>query len=181
MADKVVFLDRDGTINVDKGYLDNPDDLELLPGAGPAVAMLNNAGYKVVVISNQSGISRGMYTEETVNAIHIRLKELLASCGAKLDGIFYCPHQPADKCSCRKPKTGLADIAIKQLKLKPSWADSWMIGDKISDVELGQALGCRSILLGVNPSGEYDSFCDRNYIIFNDLLAAAEHILKGEC
>jgi histidinol-phosphate phosphatase family protein len=141
----VVFLDRDGTLNRDDGYLADPDGLVLLPGAAEAVAALNAAGVKAVVVTNQSGVGRGLITEEALARIHERLRGLLAAGGAVLDGIFVCPHQPEHGCACRKPGTELALRAARDLGVDP--ARSAMIGDKPADVALAHRLGGRSVLV----------------------------------
>jgi len=101
-----VFLDRDGTINEEVGYLDDPDRLRLILGAAEAIRLLNEAGILAIVVSNQAGVGRGYFSAATVEAIHVRLAEQLAKRGARLDGIYYCPHHPSEGCGCRKPKIG---------------------------------------------------------------------------
>jgi D-glycero-D-manno-heptose 1,7-bisphosphate phosphatase len=162
--DRIVYLDRDGTINIDYGYISSPEEVVLIAGAGEAIAQLNNHGYKVIVITNQSGVARGIYSEETVNDIHIKLTELLKPYNAKIDGYYFCPHHPsegADKryikiCDCRKPAIGLVTRAMSELNLSPIWDYSWMIGDKLSDIALGVRLGCHSIIVrtGLNEVDE---------------------------
>jgi D-glycero-D-manno-heptose 1,7-bisphosphate phosphatase len=149
---RAVFLDRDGTINKEVGYLDDPERFELLPGAGRAIARLNRAGLPVVVVSNQSGVARGYFSIDILTAIDWKMADLLARDGASLEGVYYCPHHPEaelleyrQECTCRKPKPGLIQMASDDLDLSP--ADSFVIGDKLADVQAGQALGARSILL----------------------------------
>lgn len=143
---EVVFLDRDGTLNRDDGgYLADPDGLVLLPGAAEAVAALNAAGVKAVVVTNQSGVGRGLITEEALARIHERLRGLLAAGGAVLDGIAVCPHRPEHGCACRKPGTELALRAARDLGVDP--ARSAMIGDKPADVALAHRLGGRAVLV----------------------------------
>jgi D-glycero-D-manno-heptose 1,7-bisphosphate phosphatase len=147
-----VFLDRDGTVNVDVEYLSDPDELVLLPGAGAAIAALNRAGYDVVVITNQSGIARGMLDEERLTAIHARLVELLAREGAHVDAIRYCPHHPTEgrppyraDCDCRKPLPGMIVSAARELSSDLS--RSWVVGDSMRDLQAGAALGVPGILV----------------------------------
>lgn len=141
-----VFLDRDGTINVDTGYVSNPDTLELIPGAGRAIRRLNDAGVKVVVVSNQSGVGRGMFTASDVEAVNARLALLLRlDAGARLDAIYYCPHHPDDKCPCRKPLTLLATRAADEHCLDLSRA--YIIGDKASDMGMGRNLNIKAALV----------------------------------
>ncbi len=153
-----VFLDRDGTINVDTGYVSSPGDVRLLPGAGEAVARLNRAGRRVIVVSNQSGLARGMFDERTLEKIHDRLRELLAAEGARLDAIYVCPHLAEGAaaarygidCDCRKPADGLLRRAAEQWGV--DLAASWMVGDSERDVEAGRRAGCRTIRLGERSS-----------------------------
>jgi len=142
----VVFLDRDGTLNRDdEGYLADPDRVVLLPGATEAVRSLNAAGIKAVVVTNQSGIGRGLISLEDLARIHERLIALLAAGGAMLDGIFVCPHRPEHGCACRKPGTELALRAARDLGVDP--ARSAMIGDQAADVALAHRLGGRAVLV----------------------------------
>jgi D-glycero-D-manno-heptose 1,7-bisphosphate phosphatase len=146
-----LFLDRDGTLNADTGYVDRPERVELLPGAAAAVARARALGYLVVVISNQSGVGRGLFGPEAVEQVNARLDELLlqADPDARMDAVYTCPHAPpADGepgCGCRKPAPGLILKAIRTHHIDP--ARSWMIGDKPSDVEAGRAAGTRTVLL----------------------------------
>ncbi len=149
---RAVFLDRDGTINREAGYVDHPDRFELLPKVGPAVSRLNQAGLSVVVVSNQSGVGRGLFSLECLNDVDMKMKELLARDGASLDGIYYCLHHPEAKvskyrkiCECRKPNPGLLQKASNDLNLDPT--RSFMVGDKALDLKAGWALGTRSILI----------------------------------
>jgi D-glycero-D-manno-heptose 1,7-bisphosphate phosphatase len=147
-----VFLDRDGTINEEVGYLDRPEKLRLIPGAAGAIRLLNAGGFRTVVVTNQSGIARGFFDEATVAAIHARLAELLRAEGASLDGFYFCPHHPtAGKgdylrtCGCRKPEPGLLLRALEELRLAPQ--RSFMIGDTLKDIEAGTRAGVRGILV----------------------------------
>ena len=149
---RAVFLDRDGTVNEEVGYLSDLGQLRLLPDAGAAVRRLNEAGFAVVLVTNQSGVARGYFTESFVNDTHDLLTRMLAAEGARLDGIYYCPHHPkagnsplTTACDCRKPATGLLDRAARDLHI--DLRGSYMVGDKWSDVELGQRAGCRAILV----------------------------------
>lgn len=149
---RAVFLDRDGTLVRETHYLTDPSRLALLPGAGRAVAKLNAAGFAVVVVTNQSGVARGLSTEDRVRQIHAKLIGLTARHGARLDGIYFCPHHPEGSvqayrkvCSCRKPGTGLFVRARDELAL--NLAGSYHIGDKRSDVEAAARAGLVSILV----------------------------------
>ena len=145
MKKPVVFLDRDGTINEEVGYLRQPEDLKLLPRAAEGLRLLKEAGLALVVLTNQSGIARGYFDEETLARVHERLNELLAAQGVELDGLYYCPHHPDEGCSCRKPKTGLAERAAEELGLDLKRA--FVVGDRDVDVALGKNLGATSVLV----------------------------------
>ncbi len=188
MAEKrAVFLDRDGTINRESDYVDRPDRFELLPKAGPAIARLNRAGLSVVVVSNQSGVGRGLISLESLDDVDIKMKELLARDGASLDGIYYCPHHPEAKvlkyrkiCGCRKPKPGLLQQASSDLNLDP--ARSFMVGDRVRDLKAGWASGTRSILVlsgyGASELNEImDNKRDMPDHVARDLAGAADWIL----
>lgn len=149
---RAVFFDRDGTVNVEVGYLSNLNQLRLIPGAGEAIRRLNEAGLKVVLVTNQSGIARGYFSESFVRETHVLLEQMLRKEGAVIDGIYYCPHHPKAgnshytmACDCRKPGTGLIDRAARELGIDVK--QSFVVGDKWSDVELGQRAGARSILV----------------------------------
>jgi len=149
---RAVFLDRDGTVNEEVGYLRNLADLRLIAGAGAAIRRLNNAGLKVVLVTNQSGVARGYFPESLVLEVHERLARMLQEEGARIDAIYYCPHHPTAgnsgytiACDCRKPGTGLIDRAARDLDIDVK--KSYVVGDKWSDVELGQRAGARSILV----------------------------------
>lgn len=150
-----VFLDRDGVLVHDPGYLRAPDQLRLLPGVAGALRSLRSAGWLVVVVTNQSGVARGFFSEAQLGEINARLRELLAADGAGFDALYYCPHHLEGiveryraACECRKPKPGLLLVAGRELNL--DLAASWMVGDQFSDVGAGKAAGCRTILVG-NP------------------------------
>jgi histidinol-phosphate phosphatase family protein len=141
---RALFLDRDGTLIVDVGYPRSADDVQLIPGAAEALRTLQNR-YALVVISNQSGIARGIITPEQAAAVHDRFTQLFAAEGVQFTGSYYCPHGPDDGCRCRKPAPGLLLDAARDLDL--DLAASVMIGDKPSDLEAGRAAGCRASLL----------------------------------
>ena len=145
MLQRAVFLDRDGTIARDVPYCRHVDDFVILPGVPEAVRLLNECAFKVVVITNQSGISRGYFTEETLSLIHRKMKEELKKHGASVDAIYYCPHHPDDDCECRKPKPGLLLHAAEDMGI--SLRLSYMIGDDRKDTEAGREAGCRTVWL----------------------------------
>jgi D-glycero-D-manno-heptose 1,7-bisphosphate phosphatase len=152
MSNKAIFLDRDDTIIEDPGYINSPDQVKLLQFASSAVADFRKMGYKLIVISNQSGVARGIITEQALGQIHERLKQLLAEQNAYLDRIYYCPYHPdgviqkyRKDSDWRKPKPGMLLAAAKEMNLNMS--DSWMIGNTYQDVAAGKAAGCRTILI----------------------------------
>jgi D-glycero-D-manno-heptose 1,7-bisphosphate phosphatase len=147
-----VFLDRDGVVIEDSHYVNSIDRVRLLPGSAEAIASLNRARWPVVIVTNQAGIARGIFSIETMNAIHGHLTDLLRGYGARLDGIYFCPHHSAGEvaeyrrdCDCRKPKPGMLFLAARELGI--DLVRSWMIGDKLSDLEAGSAAGCRTVLV----------------------------------
>ena len=144
-SQRCVFLDRDGTVIAEKHYLRDPAGVELLPGAAAGLRRLRDLGYRLVILTNQSGVGRGYFRQEDVDAVHARLGALLADEGVRLDGIYCCPHRPKDRCACRKPATGLVERACAELGLDPR--TSIMIGDKASDIELGARCGMKTILV----------------------------------
>lgn len=147
---QAVFIDRDDTICKDVGYCRRPDDMELLPGSAEGIKSFNEKGFKVVVITNQSGIARGYFNEETLARIHEKMKNDLHRSGAYIDAIYCCPHHPEDGCSCRKPEPELGRRAIRDLDIDP--AGSFVIGDRLKDILFGKSLGAKSILIS-NPKG----------------------------
>ena len=142
---RFVVLDRDGTIIVEKNYLSEPDQVELLPGVVNGLQKLVDIGLGLVVVTNQSGIGRGFFTESKLKQINQRMTNLLSEHGIVLDGIYHCPHTPQDDCQCRKPRTGLLDMAAKENGFDP--AACFVVGDKESDIELGKRAGATTILV----------------------------------
>ena len=184
---RAIFLDRDGTMNVSKGFISNADDLELIPGTIEAIKAINKSGALAIVITNQPVIARGECSFEELHNIHNKLKTLLGEKGAFVDDIFYCPHHP-DKgfegevpelkfdCECRKPKTGMIDEAVKKYNIDLS--KSYMVGDSTMDLELARNAGVKSVLVDTGfagDDGKYDRSCD---IEAKDLLDAIEKIIK---
>jgi heptosyltransferase-2 len=140
-----VFLDRDGTLNYNPGYLKVAAELKLLAGVGPALARLKGAGAKLVVVTNQSGVGRGIITLKDLEAIHARLEGILEQEGAALDAIYFCPHHPDDGCRCRKPNVGMVERAASELQL--NLRRSYLIGDHARDIQLAHRVGAKAILL----------------------------------
>lgn len=174
------FLDRDGTLVEDSGYLHRPEDVRLLPGAARAVRRLNAAGYAVVVVTNQSGIARGLYDAAAYEAVQRRLVDLLAAAGARLDGAYYCPHHPdhTGPCACRKPGVRLFEEAAAALGI--DLRRSWFVGDKASDVAPARTLGGKGILVrtGEGPAHAAAAQADGAAVVA-DLAAATDHILSA--
>lgn len=175
-----VFFDRDDTIIKDMIYLDNPADIEILPGASEAIHILNEKAIPAIIITNQSGIARGFFDEETLHEIHLELMSRLASMGAAVDAVYYCPHHPegtVDKyrmeCSCRKPEPGLLLQAAEDFCL--DLASCYMVGDKPIDVETIHRVGGKGILLEKGPHGDTKNIPD---FIARDLAEAVQWILE---
>jgi D-glycero-D-manno-heptose 1,7-bisphosphate phosphatase len=147
-ADKVVILDRDGTLVIDRGYLDDPEGLEFEAGAAEGLKWLYSHGYRLVVITNQSGVGRGLFTLERLEEMNARLNVMVNHVGARLEGIYYCPHAPDSGCVCRKPALGLLTRAAADLGFSP--ASSIMIGDRESDIEFGHRAGATTILIAAS-------------------------------
>ncbi len=149
---KAVFLDRDGVINhkASEGeYVTRWEDFHFLPGVADGIALLNRAGWSVIVISNQRCVAKGLLSIEELETIHRRMSEELFAAGAKLDGIYYCPHEKEFACDCRKPAPGMLLTAAKEHQI--DLRSSWMIGDSETDVEAGKRAGCRTARLVANP------------------------------
>ena len=182
-----IFLDRDGTMNVSKGFISKADDLELIPGSIEAIKAINKSGALAIVITNQPVIARGECSFEELHNIHNKLKTLLGEKGAFVDDIFYCPHHP-DKgfegevpelkfdCECRKPKTGMIEEAVKKYNIDLS--KSYMVGDSTMDLETARNAGIKSVLVDTGfagNDGKYDRSCD---IEAKNLFDAVEKIIK---
>ena len=151
-ARRAVFLDRDGTIIEEVGYLDRAERVELYPWSIDAIRAFNRAGLAVVMVTNQSGIARGFFTEAVVDEVHRHMAEILAEGGAHIDAYYYCPHHPdgkvagyAQACDCRKPGRGLVDRAVREFGVDP--ARSFVVGDRWIDVALGRAIGAGAVLV----------------------------------
>ncbi len=149
---RAVFLDRDGTINEEMGYINHVDRFQLLPRTAKAIRLINDSGLKAVVVTNQSGVARGMFPESLVGEVHRKMENLLRADGAHVDGIYYCPHHPdfgppeyRRRCQCRKPATGMIERACNDLGMDPT--RSYMIGDRIIDVDFGHKIGTKGILV----------------------------------
>jgi len=189
---KAIFIDRDGTVNEEVGYLNHIDRFKLLPRTTDAVRLINRSLFKAVLITNQAGVAKGYFPEELVIKIHEKLKALLEEEGSHLDGIYYCPHHPEGvvekyriRCSCRKPEPGLLLKAASDLDI--ALARSYLIGDKISDVQMARSVGAKGILVLTGYGrGEVENFskewgdAEKPDYIAEDLFDAVEWILDIE-
>jgi D-glycero-D-manno-heptose 1,7-bisphosphate phosphatase len=184
---KAVFLDRDGTINREADYLRRVEDLRLLPGAAGAIRLLKEMGFLVVVISNQSGIARGLLTPAGLEAVQGELCRRLERRGASIDAFYHCPHLPgapvreyAVECRCRKPQTGLFEKAAADLGI--DFSRSWAIGDRMRDISGPVKLGCRGILVltgyGKEELKNRGEWAREPDFVEKNLIAAAERIAK---
>jgi D-glycero-D-manno-heptose 1,7-bisphosphate phosphatase len=148
---KLVILDRDGVINLDSvAYIKSPAEWQPIEGSLEAIAALNQAGLKVCVATNQSGVARGYFDLATLAAIHDKMITALAAVGAQVDAIFFCPHGPDENCLCRKPKPGLYQQALNYFKVEP--AEAIVIGDSLRDIEAAQAIVCPAIMVESNKA-----------------------------
>ena len=171
-----LFLDRDGVVVVDRGYLSDPDQVELLPGVADTMIAATAAGYLLIGVSNQSGLGRGLFTPGDLERVMVRIDLLLEKAGTGFDGFYYCPHAPGDGCECRKPAAGLFEEAAKSCRWEPE--GSWVVGDKSSDVAFGRNRGLGSVLVrtgyGADQEGEVKrQWADDPRVLFADDLAAA--------
>lgn len=183
---QAVFLDRDGTLIEEVGYLDRPERVALYPWSIDAIRAFNRAGVRVVLVSNQSGVARGFFTEDVVRAVHDHLAALLGAGHAYIDAYYYCPHHPdgkvaeyARKCDCRKPGPGLVERAQRELGVDP--ARSFTVGDRWLDIGLARTVGARGILVrtgyGVTEEGRPPDGLAADAVVDN-LIGAASWILK---
>jgi D-glycero-D-manno-heptose 1,7-bisphosphate phosphatase len=176
-AQPVAFLDRDGVLNVDSGYVHRPDELEWIDDAPAAVRLLNEAGFVVVVVTNQSGVARGIYDEAMVRRLHEHMQRVLAERGARIDAFYYCPHHPDGKvaqyalrCNCRKPGTGMLDQAAKDWPVDR--ARSFLIGDKDVDMQAADTFGIKGVMFDWRK----DSLVD---LVRNTVNSAADRRIRA--
>lgn len=170
----IVILDRDGTLVVDRHYLADPAGLEFLPGAAQGLRALHEQGHRLVVITNQSGIGRGLLTLAQLEAIHERFRHMMREAGAPLEAIYYCPHAPEADCACRKPRSELFWRAAADLGFEPS--EAVVIGDKSSDVEFGRRVGAKTILIAAQPGSAIAGEGAKSDYVASDLVQAADWI-----
>ena len=181
MENKAVFIDRDGTINVNVGYIDHPDDFQMYPGVIEGIKLLKKNGYKIIIVTNQSGIGRGYFVKKNLDDIHHKMNHELSENGTTVDAIYYCPHHPDDQCNCRKPKTGLLEQAVKDLNIDIK--ESFIIGDRMLDMEAGDKIGCNTVLVPENKekvSLEMKKSLVKPDCICDDFLSGVQWILNHE-
>lgn len=143
---KLVVLDRDGVINLDSdAFIKSPDEWVAIPGSLEAIARLNQAGYRVAIASNQSGIGRGLFDMAALNAMHAKMHRQLAAVGGRVDAVFFCPHTAEDHCECRKPKPGMLKMIAERFEIEPK--ETATVGDALRDLQAGAALGFRTHLV----------------------------------
>ncbi len=181
MSERAIFFDRDGTINVEKEYIYDPGEVELIPGALEALQLASKAGFRLFVVSNQSGIARGLATETDVCRVNERLQELVGAGGVNFDGIYFCPHLPtiSGHCNCRKPRRGMVDKALETFDLDLS--NSFVVGDRMLDIGLAHSVGATGIMVrtgyGAIESKQLPAGGGPHHIV-DDILAAVKLILK---
>jgi D-glycero-D-manno-heptose 1,7-bisphosphate phosphatase len=178
---KLVILDRDGVINEDSDdYIKSPEEWKPIPGSLEAIARLNHFGFKVVIATNQSGLSRGLFTIDDLNAIHQKMRIELDRVGGQIEGIYFCPHGPDDGCSCRKPKIGLFKQISRRLSIDIEGVS--VVGDSLRDLEAGSHAGCRPMLVltgkGLRTLHASEAALS-DTPVFPDLAAAAEAIINS--
>jgi histidinol-phosphate phosphatase family protein len=173
-----VFIDKDGTLVRDVPYNIDPCRVQLAPGAGAALRRMKNAGYKMIVISNQPGIALKLFRERDLVLVNQRIQDLLSSYEVEIDAFYYCPHEPGDHCECRKPRPGMILQAAREQGVKTGM--SWMIGDILNDVEAGNRAGCRTVHLDNGNETEWVKGDYRQPAwTVSDLPAAAEVICSS--
>jgi D-glycero-D-manno-heptose 1,7-bisphosphate phosphatase len=180
---RAVFLDRDGTINVERKFLHRPEEFQFIPGAAQAIRLLKEAGFRVIVVTNQSGIARGYFDESAVNRLHGYLDRELLRFGATIDAYYFCPHHPdysidgnGKACGCRKPLPGMLLKAAADFSL--DLPASFIIGDKLADVQAGLNAGCRPLMVKTGYGSEEAAKLPTGVIVYDDLPAAVRAILE---
>ena len=177
---KLIILDRDGVINRDSdAFIKSPDEWIPLPGSLEAIARLNQAGYRVAVATNQSGVARGLFSMLTLNAIHQKLHAAAQQIGADVDAIFFCPHAAADNCDCRKPKAGMLRAIGKRFDVNLKGVP--VVGDSLRDLQSGYVLGCTPylVLTGKGEKTKEKGGLPPGTLIFKDLATVVDHLLKA--
>lgn len=175
---KLVILDRDGVINFDSAqFIKSPEEWKPIPGSLEAIARLNQAGYRVVLATNQSGVGRGLFDMATLNAIHEKMYKLLSQYGGRIDALFYCPHAADSKCACRKPNSGMFEEIANRFNVDLKGVPA--IGDSLRDLQAGAAMGCVPILVrtGKGEKTLEAGNLPENTLVFADLSEAVKHLL----
>lgn len=179
MPTKLVILDRDGVINFDSAqFIKNPAEWKAIPGSLEAIARLNQAGYRVVVATNQSGVGRGLFDMDTLTAIHEKMHKELAEVGARVDAIFYCPHTADSRCDCRKPKPGMFQQIASRFNVDLTGVPT--VGDSLRDLQAGTSAGCKPylVLTGKGEKTHADGNLPDGTQIFADLAAVVDCLLQ---
>ena len=178
---KTIILDRDGVINIDSAlYIKSPAEWKPIEGSLEAIARLNQAGYRILVATNQSGIGRGLFDMDTLNAMHEKMHKALAAVGGRIDAIFYCPHTSEDHCDCRKPNPGMYERIAQVYNMDLTGVPT--IGDSLRDLQAGSAAGCAPILVrtGKGTKTEAEGNLPANTPIYDDLAQAVEALLTQD-
>ena len=185
MANKAVFLDRDGTINVDVGYAHKLEELKIISGVIEGLKELQELDYKLIIVTNQAGIGRGYYTKEDYHDFQLKLRQELNKQGIFITEEYFCPHHPEKgigeykkNCNCRKPKTGMLEQASNDFNI--DLTQSWLIGDKPGDIQAGNSAGCKTILVKTGKAGEDRHFSIAPTFTAYNLLEAADYIIKED-
>lgn len=178
---KLLILDRDGVINEDSDhYIKSPDEWIPLPGSIEAIAAFSQAGYLVTVASNQSGLARGLFSEIDLANMHQKMSALVEALGGRIDGVFYCPHLPADGCACRKPGTGLLEAIAREFDI--SLQGATFVGDSDKDIQAARAVGAQAILVRSGKGAATETAMSAEELagvgVFDDLAAVAEQLLR---
>ncbi len=180
---RAVFLDRDGTINIEREFLHRPEEFQFIPGAAQAIRLLKQAGFRVIVVTNQSGIARGYYDEAAVNRLHKYMDGELARFGASIDAYYFCPHHPeydiddnGKTCKCRKPQAGMLLKAAADFSLDLS--ASFIIGDKLADVQAGLNAGCIPLMVRTGYGTVESNKLPADVPVYEDLLSAVRAIVN---
>lgn len=173
MKNKAIFLDRDGTINVDIGYTHKIEDLKIIPEVIEGLKMLGETDYKLIIVTNQSGIGRGHYTEEDYHKFREEIQKRLRKEKINIDAEYFCSHNPNENCNCRKPKIGMLEKATKDFNI--DLTKSWMIGDNLSDIQAGKNAGCKTIHILTQENNKIISEAD---FVADNFLVAADYILS---
>ncbi|MEO8806578.1 MAG: D-glycero-beta-D-manno-heptose 1,7-bisphosphate 7-phosphatase [Burkholderiaceae bacterium] len=183
---RLIILDRDGTINEDRDdFVKSPDEWVPIPGALEAIARLNHAGWHTVVATNQSGLGRGTFDMAALNAMHVKMNQMLAKQGGRIDAVFFCPHAPEDTCTCRKPLPGLFEQIGERFSV--DLASVLVVGDSLRDLQAGVAVGCQPHLVLTGKAAQLDDaqlaeLCGRvpGTQVHADLTAFADHLIQRE-